>query len=230
MFSITAKGTVFSYSCADEVKHLAIGDISADGEPNIACLTFGSDGVAYAFKSLVAEPNAAPLEPFSPFPEDGATNLPVSVVLSWSASDPDGDDVTFDVYLGTSEPLTEVSTQQTADSYNPPGNLAYETEYMWQIVVKDEHGANTVGPVWGFTTQDPWICGDANADNRINVSDAVYLINFVFSGGYPPDPYETGDCNCDISVNVSDAVVIINFVFSGGYTPCDPTDDGIPDC
>ena len=225
-----SKGTLFSYSCADEVKHVAIGDISNDGEPNIACLTFGSDGVAYAFKSLVAEPNSAPLEPFSPYPADGATGVPVNVVLNWSASDPDGDDVTFDVYLGTSQPLTEVSTQQTENSYNPPGDLAYETAYMWQIVVKDEHGANTVGPVWHFTTQEPWICGDANADNRLNVSDAVNLINYVFSGGLPPDPLEVGDCNCDTLVNVSDAVVIINYVFSGGYQPCDTNNDGTPDC
>ena len=75
-----------------------------------------------------------------------------------------------------------------------------------------------------------YTCGDANCDCKVNVSDAVYVINFVFSGGTAPAPYVSGDANCDEKVNVSDAVVIINYVFSQGYTPGDPNDDGIPDC
>ena len=75
-----------------------------------------------------------------------------------------------------------------------------------------------------------FICGDANADSSVNVSDAVYIINYVFSGGNAPDPLESGDTNCDLSVNVSDAVYLINYVFSGGNMPCDPDGDLMPDC
>jgi hypothetical protein len=46
----------FEYACADDVMDVKVGDISNDGLPNIACLTFGSDGVAYAFKSLATGP------------------------------------------------------------------------------------------------------------------------------------------------------------------------------
>ncbi len=66
------------------------------------------------------------------------------------------------------------------------------------------------------------ICGDANDDGSVNVSDAVYIINFVFVGGNPPQPIQAcGDANSDASVNVSDAVYIINFVFVGGGAPTD---------
>jgi hypothetical protein len=75
-----------------------------------------------------------------------------------------------------------------------------------------------------------FLCGDANSDGAVNVSDAVSIINYVFVGGDAPDPYEAGDSNCDGSVNVSDAVYIINYVFIGGNIPCDPGGDGIPDC
>ncbi|NIP44645.1 MAG: hypothetical protein GWO41_13885, partial [candidate division Zixibacteria bacterium] len=75
-----------------------------------------------------------------------------------------------------------------------------------------------------------YICGDANADETVNVSDAVAIINFVFAGAGAPDPIESGDTNCDNSVNVSDAVMIINYVFIGGNTPCDPNGDSSPDC
>ena len=75
-----------------------------------------------------------------------------------------------------------------------------------------------------------YICGDANSDTSVNVSDAVYIINYVFSGGTAPNPIESCDGNCDGSCNVSDAVYIINYVFSGGTNPCDTNGDTIPDC
>ena len=65
-------------------------------------------------------------------------------------------------------------------------------------------------------------CGDANLDIRIGVSDAVYIINYVFSGGHPPKPVlACGDANGDGRVNVADAVRLINYVFSGGNPPGD---------
>jgi Subtilase family/Dockerin type I domain len=75
-----------------------------------------------------------------------------------------------------------------------------------------------------------YICGDANGDLTINVSDAVWIINYVFVGGAPPNPLASGDANCDTIVNVSDAVWIINYVFVGGFAPCDTNGDTVPDC
>jgi hypothetical protein len=72
-----------------------------------------------------------------------------------------------------------------------------------------------------INTEPAFTAGDANGDQTINVSDAVYVINYVFAGGDPPDPYEAGDSNCDTIVNVSDAVWVINYVFVGGPEPGD---------
>ena len=71
-----------------------------------------------------------------------------------------------------------------------------------------------------------YVCGDANGDGRVNVSDAVYIINYAFAGGPPPDPLCVGDANGDGKVNVSDAVYIINYAFAGGAPPVQP--DGCP--
>lgn len=64
-----------------------------------------------------------------------------------------------------------------------------------------------------------YLCGDANTDDMLNVSDAVFIINHVFIGGAAPDPACIGNANEDAALNVSDAVFIINHVFIGGPAP-----------
>ncbi len=65
------------------------------------------------------------------------------------------------------------------------------------------------------------VCGDANGDGTANISDAVFLISFIFAGGAAPCPLQAGNCNCDDSTNISDAVYLIAYIFSGGPPPCD---------
>ncbi len=61
-------------------------------------------------------------------------------------------------------------------------------------------------------------CGNVNGDEDVNISDAVYIINYVFIFGSPePLPVlACADVNSDADVNVSDAVYAINFVFVFG--------------
>jgi Bacterial Ig-like domain (group 1)/Dockerin type I domain/von Willebrand factor type A domain len=66
----------------------------------------------------------------------------------------------------------------------------------------------------------PYECGDANTDFAVNVSDAVYIINYVFVGGPAPTPLYIADANCDDAVNVSDAAYVINYIFVNGPVPC----------
>lgn len=65
-----------------------------------------------------------------------------------------------------------------------------------------------------------YVCADANGDAAVNISDAVSLIAYIFSGGPAPNPFLSGDANCDSTVNISDAVYLIAYIFSGGPTPC----------
>jgi hypothetical protein len=73
-------------------------------------------------------------------------------------------------------------------------------------------------------------CGDINGDQALGVSDAVYLINYLFINGPAPYPMEIADVNCDGNVNLVDVIYIVNYVFRGGADPCDPNNDGLPDC
>ena len=71
--------------------------------------------------------------------------------------------------------------------------------------------------------QIPFICGDANNDGGVNVSDCVWMLNFIFiPGSPPPNPMESGEVNCDGTFNVSDVVWLLNYIFIlGSPAPCD---------
>lgn len=63
--------------------------------------------------------------------------------------------------------------------------------------------------------------GDSNNDLAINLGDASYIINYIFSDGPLPQPiWQSGDANCDGSVNMGDAGYLINYIFNDGPTPC----------
>ena len=65
-------------------------------------------------------------------------------------------------------------------------------------------------------------CGDANQDAKFTISDAVYLINYIFRSGYAPQPVlACGDVNGDCKVNVSDVIEIVAYVFLYGPGPSD---------
>lgn len=99
--------------------------------------------------------NHPPYEPSNPHPEDGAINVPISILFNWTGGDPDiGDIVTYDVYLGTSiDAFIWIYSIMEGEEYMPEHPLVDDdTTYYWKIVAWDNHGASTEGPIWSFTT------------------------------------------------------------------------------
>ena len=81
--------------------------------------------------------------------------------------------------------------------------------------------------------------GDTNADSRVDISDAVSLLNCLFLGGACPTCLDAADSNDSGKTDLSDAVYTLNRLFLGGQEiplpgtdACgtDPTDDLLEDC
>ncbi len=146
-----------------------------DREGEFRIYATASDGIAEATSSITVlvdsdansdDPsNTAPLRPASPNPSNGATNTANPVILSWTGSDPDGDDMTYDVHFGTSPAPPRVSTDQSATSYDP-GSLQYDARYYWRVDVEDEHGDRTEGAVWMFEMESEGGGGGNNPPTR----------------------------------------------------------------
>ncbi|MFO8129521.1 MAG: FISUMP domain-containing protein [Bacteroidales bacterium] len=111
--------------------------------------------------------NLPPNAPANPQPEDGETGQDLSLTLYWTCSDPNQDQLSYDVYFGTSNPPPAVENGILANSYST-GQLSENTTYYWKIVAFDEADLSTEGPVWEFTTQSGFMCGDPFTDPRNN--------------------------------------------------------------
>jgi hypothetical protein len=63
--------------------------------------------------------------------------------------------------------------------------------------------------------------GDANADGYVDISDVVYLQEYIFSGGHEPIPVLwAGDTDCSQTIDITDVVWLLEYIFGGGQAPC----------
>jgi len=79
--------------------------------------------------------------------------------------------------------------------------------------------------------------GDTNDDGSFDISDAIYILGYVFSGAAEPPCLDSLDENDDGFVQIADAIYHFNALFLGGPLPeapwgscgVDPTPDSL-DC
>jgi len=95
--------------------------------------------------------NHPPDKPSSPSPYNGATKVSINKQLSWACTDPDDDEMNYDVYFGTTSPPPQVTSHQTTKTYTP-STMQYETKYYWKVVARDTAGLTNESDIWSFTT------------------------------------------------------------------------------
>jgi len=64
------------------------------------------------------------------------------------------------------------------------------------------------------------ISGDANGSGSTpNLSDILFLVNYLFKFTAPPTPTCRGDVDTDGIVDLSDVIYLVNYIFKGGPKP-----------
>jgi hypothetical protein len=75
--------------------------------------------------------------------------------------------------------------------------------------------------------------GDVNASGAVDVSDGIYLLNYLFNGGPEPIPMgcepdtlvyfgehvHNGNVNGRGGINISDPIYLLQWLFNGGPAP-----------
>lgn len=102
---------------------------------------------------------------------------------------------------------------------DPAGNAAVCT---FEVIVNGEQGV--------------FVRADADRDGRINITDAIYVLDYLFRGGDEPACLDAADCDDDGRVNITDAVFLLRYLFLGGdpipppareEPGTDPTEDAV---
>ena len=64
--------------------------------------------------------------------------------------------------------------------------------------------------------------GDANASGTIDVTDPIYILQYVIGSGPAPSCMDSGDCNDDESLDLSDAIYLLQHLFLATAPPSAP--------
>jgi hypothetical protein len=152
------------------------------------------------------------LEPIAsdPIPEDHATDVPLDVLLSWTAGEYAA---AHDMYLGTTfidvNDATRanpggvlVSQGQTATTYDPDGLLEFGQTYFWRIDEVNSPPDATIfkGEVWSFTAE-PYAYSITNITaTASSAKDGNGPENTVNGSGLnPQDQHSTDDAHMWLS-------------------------------
>ena len=97
--------------------------------------------------------NRPPNRPNSPSPDSGAIGVPRLATLSWKGGDPDSGDVArYDIYFGIAPGSLQMVDSLLVGTSYATESLAYDSNYYWKIVSRDNSGARDTGSVWRFRT------------------------------------------------------------------------------
>ncbi|MCX7546897.1 lipocalin family protein [Xanthomarina sp. F1114] len=114
--------------------------------------------VGFAFSSCSSDDDSAPANqaPNIFNVTDVSNDADLQPQLSWeSATDPENDAITYQVYLDTQNPpQTSIASNLNTTSYSTQTDLQPETTYYWMVVAKDTHGNTTQSNIDSFKTRE----------------------------------------------------------------------------
>jgi hypothetical protein len=196
---------------AGELAPLAIGDLDNDGYNEV---TVGNVAISPYYQWVFKHRNPTQPTCSITFPSDGTT-VSGTLIITGEAQGVD----TGTVYIRINDNAWEEATFSTKVGWTYEWDTTL-VENGWYTIYVGAYTGERYSAITTITIHVLNInilCGDANDDGIINVSDAVYIINYVFVPGFPaPDPLCSADVNGDDIVNISDAVYLINYVFVPG--------------
>ncbi len=216
------------------------GIISAVFRPNLvtpSLTTYGSGG-----KSGRGIYDSSFIEVIMITPE---TEVEVVVQLS-GLEIPPGDSVTLTVTAGQQVQFDNFGDETTYDLLIQIVGAAEDTTFYHEEIPVGSSTSHLITPDWrpngdnvviaidtsmigNFSDSSivipngqltPFICGDCDDSKRMDITDAVYLVTFIFGGGPAPSPLQVGDTDCSGRTDITDAVYLVNYIFASGPAPC----------
>src|SRR5690606_13503141 len=142
----------------------------------------------------------------------------ITLNLATTDGNPHGEDFVVKIPTSGTNDTTETGTPSYANQ--PAGR------YLIEVGRRGYVAHSEIKEVFGNLSEDvtlapaAYLNGDVDYSGLVNVSDAVYLINYIFTGGPYPVPWASAVAiDASPNVSISDVVFLINYIFAGGPAP-----------
>jgi hypothetical protein len=134
-----------------------------------------------------------------------------------TAIDPEGGAITI-TYNGL--PLNSTFTDYgngTAAFVFAPQSSQIGNVFSLVFTARDSNGATDVAS--SSYRVVAFLRGDANSDNNLDMSDIMFILNYIYKGGQPPASFDAADVNLDNAINILDAEYLIRYFYKKGSPP-----------
>jgi len=120
---------------------------------------------------------------------------------------------------GETREKAAVPAGEESTSWAPETPVEAGYEHRWSV--QAAHG-DWKGQIMTACFTTPFLRGDANGDREVDISDAVYDLIYLFSGGPAPRPLAAGDFDSNGVIELTDGVYLLLHLFQGGPAPPPP--------
>lgn len=126
--------------------------------------------------------NNSPTQPNLLTPSDGASELNNALTLTWEATDPDEDELTYTVELRNDLDNEVVKHEGIKEKQLELSGLKFGVKYFWQVLVSDGINAQVSSSVFSFTVKE-------DPGNRFfyvkkeNANSVIYSASFNTQNG-----------------------------------------------
>jgi len=107
-------------------------------------------------------------------------------------------------------------------NFNKPNGIAFHPTGV-MLVAEESPAEPTKGSVLAVGGWRNWFKrGDANGDGTVDISDPIFIWNWVFQGGPVPPCLDGADADDNSKIESADGDRIWNYLFNGGLAPEPP--------
>lgn len=182
----------------------------------------GGAGDVYDITVRIGNGVAANSDPSDPAVDAGPDNGINGVEYSFESSttDPEADELYYQWEFDDGSKVSAWYGPYTSGETCDIGHTFDEGDFDVQVRAKDGFGAQT-----GWSAVHPVhiqccvVRGNIDNIGGIDISDLVFLVDYMFTGGPPPPCLEAGSVDGIGGIDISDLVYLVDFMFTGGPEP-----------
>ncbi len=142
--------------------------------------------------------------------------------------------------IGTTTVIKNQKEVGSGEKWNPLGKFTFEATGKVDLTTKSDGSSYNADAIKfvpaGVVCSDAqapfpkerieFLRGDINGDNKLDISDTITVLNFLFKEGKAISCEDAADANNDGKIDISDAIFMLSYLYQGGPALAEPFKEG----